>query len=99
MDNEKITEFFIKLTTELASLNTNMKNVLDRLTNHENRLMELELKEKENTSKNSLFQQLVPFLIKGLLICLGIIGTLTGSGALLKDILNQHTNVSNVIEK
>ena len=93
MNEEKITEFFLKLTTELASLNTNMKSVLDRLTNHENRLLELELKEKENQAKNSLVQQLIPFLVKGLLICLGIIGTLTGSGALLKNILNTQTPI------
>ena len=97
MNEEKITEFFIKLTTELASLNTNMKSVLDRLTNHENRLLELELKEKENQAKNSLVQQLIPFLVKGLLICLGIIGTLTGSGALLKNILNTQQSITQTL--
>ncbi len=35
MNDEKITEFFIKLTGELSSLNANMKSVLEKLTNHE----------------------------------------------------------------
>ena len=38
MNDEKITEFFIKLNGELQALNANMRNVLDKLTNHEQRL-------------------------------------------------------------
>lgn len=42
MNDEQITEFFIKLNGELSALNTNMRNVLEKLTNHEQRLMNLE---------------------------------------------------------
>ena len=89
MNEEKVTDLVIKITSELSALNTNMRNVLDKLTNHENRLMELDLRDK-NTS---LLKQLVPWLVKGLLICLGIIGTLTGSGALLKNILSTNNAI------
>ena len=42
MNDEQITNLIIKLTSELASLNANMKGVLDRLSQHEQRLSELE---------------------------------------------------------
>ena len=35
MNEEKITDLVIKITSELASLNANMKSVLDKLTSHE----------------------------------------------------------------
>ena len=42
MNEEKITDLVIKITSELASLNANMKSVLDKLTSHEQRITALE---------------------------------------------------------
>lgn len=35
MNDDKMTELIIKITSELASLNANMKSVLDKLSSHE----------------------------------------------------------------
>jgi beta-lactamase regulating signal transducer with metallopeptidase domain len=83
MNDEKITESFIKLTGELSALNANMKNVLDKLTNHEQRLANLEQK-KEDGWKN----QLLMLLAKATVIGLVAIGSLTGASSLIQKVLS-----------
>ena len=82
MNDEKITEFFIKLTGELSALNANMKNVLDKLTNHEQRLTNLEQK-KEDGWKT----QLLMLLAKAVVIGGVCIASLAGAGGLLSKIV------------
>ena len=84
MNDEKITEFFVKLNGELQALNANMRNVLDKLTNHEQRLTSLEQK-KEADWKN----QLLLLLAKATVIGLVAIGSLTGASGLIKQVLGQ----------
>lgn len=84
MNDEKITEFFIKLNGELQALNANMRNVLDKLTNHEQRLTSLEQK-KEADWKN----QLLLLLAKATVIGVVAIGSLTGASGLIKQVLGQ----------
>lgn len=81
MNDDKITEFFIKLNGELQALNANMKNVLDKLTNHEQRLTTLETK-KETDWKT----QLIMLLAKASVIGAVSIGSLVGAGGLLSRI-------------
>ena len=83
MNDEKITEFFIKLTGELSALNANMKSVLEKLTNHEQRLMNLEQK-KEEGWKN----QLLMLLAKATVIGLVSIGSLIGASSMIQKVLN-----------
>lgn len=82
MTEEKITELVIRVTSELATLNTNMRNVLDRLTNHEQRLMSLE-ERKEDSWKN----QLLMLLAKAAVIGGVCIASLVGAGSLLSKII------------
>ena len=84
MNDEKITEFFIKLNGELQALNANMRNVLDKLTNHEQRLTSLEQR-KEADWKN----QLLLLLAKATVIGVVAIGSLTGASGLIKQVLGQ----------
>ena len=81
MNDEQITEFFIKLNGELAALNANMKNVLDKLTNHEQRLTSLEQK-KEDGWKT----QLLMLLAKAIVIGGVAIAGLAGVGGILSKI-------------
>lgn len=83
MNDEKITEYFIKLNSELAALNANMKNVLDKLTNHEQRLTTLETK-KDGDWKT----QLLMLLAKATVIGLVAIGSLTGASGIITKVLN-----------
>ena len=82
MNDEKITDLVIRISSELASLNANMKSTLDKLANHELRLMEL-----EKSKGGGLKDDVVQWLVKGLVISLSIIAALAGAGAALKPIL------------
>ena len=93
MNDDKITEFFIKLTGELSALNANMKNVLDKLTNHEQRLTNLEQK-KEEGWKN----QLLMLLAKATVIGLVAIGSLTGASSLIQKVLDVKVPVAQQME-
>ena len=81
MNEEKITDLVIKITSELASLNANMKSVLDKLTSHEQRITALE------QNKVGMKDSVIQWLVKGLIASLMIIGSLTGASALIKGVL------------
>ena len=81
MTDEKMTELIINITSELASLNANMKSVLDKLTSHEQRISALE------QGKLSLKDTMVHWLVKGLIASIMIIGSLTGASALIQKVL------------
>lgn len=81
MNEEKITDLVIKITSELASLNANMKSVLDKLTSHEQRITALE------QNKFGMKDTVIQWLVKGLIASLMIIGSLTGASALIKGVL------------
>lgn len=81
MNEDKITDLVIKITSELASLNANMKSVLDKLTSHEQRITALE------QNKVGMKDTVIQWLVKGLIASLMIIGSLTGASALIKGVL------------
>jgi len=81
MNEEKITDLVIKITSELASLNANMKSVLDKLTSHEQRITALE------QNKIGMKDTVIQWLVKGLIASVMIIGSLTGASALIKGVL------------
>lgn len=76
-----MTDLVIKITSELASLNANMKTVLDKLTGHEQRISALE------QGKVGLKDNIVKWLVIALIGSIGIIATLTGSAAIIKSML------------
>lgn len=81
MDDNQVTELIIKITSELASLNANMKSVLDKLTSHEQRISALE------QGKMGMKDTVIQWLVKGLIASLMIIGSLTGAAGLIKQVL------------
>lgn len=81
MTDEKMTELIINITSELATLNANMKSVLDKLTSHEQRISALE------QGKMNLKDTIVQWLVKGLIASIMIIGSLTGASALIQKVL------------
>ena len=60
-----------------------MKSVLERLTNHESRITTLE----HTHGGESIKDELLVWLAKGLIAALTVIASLTGGGALLKAVL------------
>ena len=81
MNEEKTTDIIIKISSELASLNTNMRSVLEKLTNHESRIITLE------QNKSSLKDNLLMWLVIALIGTISIIATLTGSAGLIKALI------------
>ena len=81
MKDEKMTELIIKISTELATLNTNMRRVLDNLADHEKRLTQLE------QNKMGFKDIVVVWAVKGLVVALITIGSLTGAAGLIKGVL------------
>lgn len=82
MTDEKMTEFIIKLTGELSALNANMKSVLDKLSNHEQRLTTLETK-KDGDWKIQLLMLLAKATTIGLVALAGV----AGAGGILSQLL------------
>lgn len=78
MTDEKMTDLVIKITSELSTLNANMKSVLDKLTSHEQRISALE------QNKLGLKDTLIAWLVKGLVASIMVIGSLTGAASLIK---------------
>lgn len=77
MTHEKIDELILMISTQLATLNTQTKSVLDKLAEHETRLAHLEF------GKSSLKDTVVTWLVKGIVVALVTIGGLTGASGLL----------------
>lgn len=81
MNDDMMTELIIKITSELSSLNANMKSVLDKLTSHEQRISALE------QNKIGMKDTIIQWLVKGLIASIMIIGSLTGASALIKEVI------------
>lgn len=81
MNDDTMTELIIKITSELSSLNANMKSVLDKLTSHEQRISALE------QNKIGIKDTVIQWLVKGLIASIMIIGSLTGASALIKEVI------------
>lgn len=81
MNEEKLTDLILKISTELAVLNQQTKSVLDTLTKHEQRIGDLE------RSRISLRDTTIQWLVKGLIASIAVIGSMTGAGAILSKIL------------
>lgn len=82
MNQNMFTDLAIKITAELSALNANMKNVLDKLADHEKRIDDLE-KGKNYSFKDNLIQ----LLVKGLVASIFVIGSITGASAMIKHVL------------
>lgn len=81
MTQDMFTDLAIKITAELSALNANMKNVLDKLADHEKRLDDLE-KGKFTSWKDDLLK----WLARGLVASILVIGSLTGAAGLIKGV-------------
>ena len=91
MTEEKITDIVLQITSSLAELNANMRNVLDKLTNHESRLTRIEStrttekKESGDGWKNELLMLLARAVVIGGVAIAG----LAGAGGILSQIFQK----------
>lgn len=77
MTDAKVEELVLTISTQLATLNEQTKQVLATLTKHEERLTKLE------DEKTGLKDTLIQWLAKGLVASTLTIGTLTGAAGLI----------------
>lgn len=84
MNNDMFTDLAIKITAELSALNANMKNVLDKLADHEKRLDDLE--KKKDDKEDNWKTQLLLLLAKAAVIGGVSIASLVGAGGILSKI-------------
>lgn len=97
MTEEKLTDIVIQITSSLSELNANMKLTLDKLTDHERRLDDLE--KAKVVAKDSIKDSVIQWLVKGLVVALLTIGSLTGASALIQKVLIPTPNSTMEIQK
>ncbi len=93
MTEEKLTDIVIQITSSLSELNANMKLTLDKLTDHERRIDDLE------RQKLGIKDSVIQWLVKGLVVALLTIGSLTGASALIQKVLMPTSNSTMEIQK
>ena len=91
IENDRLTELILKISTELAVLNAQSKQQLESiskalatLANHENRLTKL-----ETTDKAGLKTTVIEWAVKGLVVAVISLGSIGGAGAVIAKVLGQ----------
>lgn len=92
MNEEKITEYFIDISTKLGSIQQNLSDLSETILKHESRLTLLEQKfhkhllDVANTNNNnsSFKNEIIKLLCKGVLVGSVTIASLSGAGGILK---------------
>ena len=97
MTDGKLTDIVIQITSTLSELNANMKLTLDKLTDHERRLEDLE--RTKVATKDGIKDSVIQWLVKGLVVAILTIGSLTGASALIQKILTPTSNSTMEIQK
>lgn len=80
MGNDNL-DIFVKMSAQLGSIDSSIKTLCDRIADHENRLSALE------QNKVGLKDSVVALLVKGLVVAVLTIGSLTGAAGLIKQAL------------
>lgn len=91
MNEEKITEYFIDISTKLGSIQQNLSDLSETILKHESRLTLLEQKfhkhllDVANSNDHSSFKnEVIKLLCKGVLVGSVTIASLSGAGGILK---------------
>ena len=84
MNNTDHLDIWVKISTQIGELNGFIKTALDKIADHEKRIYDLE---KGNCV--SFKDDIVKWLVRGLVASIFVIGTLTGAGTILQRIFAQ----------
>lgn len=93
MTEERLTDLVIQITSGIAELNANMKTALGKLADHERRIDDLE------KNKLGIKDTVIQWLVKGIVVAVITIGSLTGASALIQKVLAPTTNAIMEIQK
>ena len=78
-------DIWVKISSQIGELSANVKTVLEKLTEHEKRIGEL-----EKTGQHPIKENIVKWLVMALVGSIAVIITLTGSGAILKALIGAN---------
>lgn len=93
MTEERMTDLVIQITSSLSELNANMKLTLEKLSDHERRIDDLE------KGKVGMKDTVIQWLVKGIVVAVITIASLTGASALIQKVLAPSTNATMEIQK
>lgn len=79
-DNDHL-DIWVKISTQIGELNGFIKTALDKLADHEKRIDDLE-KGKNSSWKDDLLK----WLVRGIVASVLVIGSLTGAAGLIKSV-------------
>lgn len=79
-DNDHL-DIWVKISTQIGELNGFIKTALDKLADHEKRIDDLE-KGKNSSWKDDLLK----WLVRGIVASILVIGSLTGAAGLIKSV-------------
>lgn len=88
MENDKITEFIIRIESKLSSIDTKVDGIVDQLKDHSHRIQKLESRNGESSSE-SFKTKMTEFLAKALIGAIAVIAALTGAGGILTKIFEK----------
>ena len=84
MNDEKITELIIGISSKLGSIESKLTSVCESMLKHENRLTKLEDRISDIQTKGAPFKDdLLKLLVKCLMVSAVTIASLAGAGSLL----------------
>ena len=78
------TKLFIDISRNLGEINSKLGSLCETIARHELRITELEKTEKDR--KGNFKDEIIHWLVKGLIAAIGTIATMAGAGAMLKSI-------------
>lgn len=77
-------DIWVKISTQIGELNGFIKTALEKIADHEKRLDDLE---KSKNPKTELKDDIIKWLVRGLVASIFVIGSLTGASAMIKQVL------------
>ena len=87
--DDKVIQAMMDISRELGVLNGNMSGVLTQLTNHNQRIQELEERDRQTqTTKTDWKDEIIKLLVKCLMIGATAVAALTGASGLVGQVLN-----------
>lgn len=81
-------DIWVKISQQIGELSASVKMVLSKLTEHEHRLDALE--KTDMSGNGSIKDNIVKWLVIALVGSISVIVTLTGAGAILKQLLGAN---------
>lgn len=85
---EEHLEVWIKISEQIGQLNGLIKNALEKISDHERRIDDLE-KGCGKATFHDIKDTIIMWLVKGTVVAFITIGSLTGASALIQKVLGQ----------